>query len=357
LYASLGVRGGKGMRVTDLAAVAVLLVFSVVPSAAPSATSACRNQTSALGVSRVVEVDASGGPRLGQQQYKGPDLLQDGEVALTFDDGPLRPYTQPVLDALAAHCTKATFFIVGRMAVADPEMVKEIARRGHTIGTHTWSHQNLRALLPHRAKDEIELGFSAVRKAVGGPIAPFFRFPYLNDSRGTITYLQQRQIAIFSIDSDAYDYRTQDAKTVHLTIIRQLMEKRKGIILFHDIQPSTARALKTILDDLQARGFRVVHFAPKSPATTLPDYDRQAERALVRNRVVAAANPLALRSSLWPFSASGPRTTTPGIPASVLSPPPRAARRAPARAEPPPPARPQQRGAAEDHWQDRAFGY
>jgi hypothetical protein len=50
------------------------------------------------------------------------------------------------------------------------------------------------------------------------------------------------------------------------------MEKRKGSILFHDIHPSTAWALKKLLDDLQARGFRVVHFAPKAPATTLPDY-------------------------------------------------------------------------------------
>jgi peptidoglycan/xylan/chitin deacetylase (PgdA/CDA1 family) len=132
------------MRVTVLAAVAVFLVFSAAPSAAPTVTNACRNQTSALGISRVVEIDTSDGPRFGHQQYRDLDLLRDGEVALTFDDGPLRPYTQPVLDALVAHCTKATFFIVGRMVVADPEMVKEIARRGHTIGTHTWSHQNFK---------------------------------------------------------------------------------------------------------------------------------------------------------------------------------------------------------------------
>ena len=50
-------------------------------------------------------------------------FLADGEVVLTFDDGPLRAYTVPVLDALAAHCVKATFFLVGRMAVADPELV------------------------------------------------------------------------------------------------------------------------------------------------------------------------------------------------------------------------------------------
>jgi peptidoglycan/xylan/chitin deacetylase (PgdA/CDA1 family) len=344
------------MRVAVLAAV-VLLVLATAPSAAPiTANSACRNQTNALGVSRVIEIDTTDGPRFGHQQYKDLDLLRDSEVALTFDDGPLRPYTQPVLDALATHCTRATFFIVGRMAVADPEMVKEIARRGHTIGTHTWSHQNLRTLLPHRAKEEIELGFSAVRKAVGGPIAPFFRFPYLSDSRSTIAYLQQRGIAIFSIDADAYDYRTQDADTVHLAIIRQLMEKRKGIILFHDIQPSTARALTKLLDDLQARGFRVVHFAPKAPVTTLPDYDLRAEKALVKNRLVAAARPVVLRSSLRPLGPGG-RKTAQAKSAPVLSPLPRAASAAPALAGPLRPTRPQQ-GGAEERWQDRLFrGY
>jgi hypothetical protein len=97
-----------------------------------------------------------------------------------------------------------------------------------------------------------------------------FRFPYLSDSRAMITYLPQPYIGIFSIDADAYDNRTRDGATVHRTIIRLLLEKRRGIILFHDIQPSTAKALKGLLEDIQARGFRVVHFVHKAPATTLP---------------------------------------------------------------------------------------
>lgn len=335
------------MRSSVLAAVAVSLVFAARLSAAPTATIECRNPSTALGVSRVVEIDTSGGPRLGHQQYQDLDLLRDGEIVLTFDDGPLRPYTQPILDALAVHCTKATFFIVGRMAVADPEMVKETARRGHTIGTHTWSHQNLRTTLPRRAGEEIELGFSAVQKAVGGPIAPFFRFPYLSDPRGMIAHLQQRQIGIFSIDIDAYDYRTRNAGTVHQTIIRQLMAKRKGIILFHDIQPSTARALKKILDDLKVRGFRVVHIVSNTPATTLPKYDALAERALARNRIIVASSPLARRSLLW---------SSPARRGSVVMPLTATANAAPAPAEKPRPPPPLSRDATEERWQNRAFG-
>jgi peptidoglycan/xylan/chitin deacetylase (PgdA/CDA1 family) len=339
------------MSATGLAAVAVSAVFTTTVSAADST---CQNSTSALGVSRVVEVDTSGGPRLGHQQSGGLDLLRDGEVALTFDDGPMRPYTRPVLNALAAHCTKATFFIVGRMAVADPELVEEIVRRGHTIGTHTWSHRNLRALLPYRAQEEIELGFSAVRKAAGGPIAPFFRFPYLSASRAMTTYLQKRQIGIFSIDADAYDYRTREAATVHLTVIRQLMERRKGILLFHDIQPSTARALRELLDDLQTRGFRVVHFVPSTAATTLPDYDAVAEKALAKQRIASASNPFAKRSLLWPLPPGGPGSMHAKRGVTSLARP--AASAAPALAAPPSAPRPRQWSPAEERWQDRVFG-
>jgi peptidoglycan/xylan/chitin deacetylase (PgdA/CDA1 family) len=341
--------GGRGMRVTLLAAVA-LVALSAASSATPTAASTCRNQATALGVSRVVEIDTSGGPRLGHVQHKDLDLLRDGEVALTFDDGPLRPYTRPVLDALAVHCTKATFFVVGRMAVADPAMVQEIARRGHTIGTHTWSHRNLPTLLPHRAKEEIELGFSAVQKAAGAPIAPFFRFPYLSESKGMIAHLQQRQMGIFSIDVDSNDYRTQDARTVHRTIIKQLMEKRKGIILFHDIQPSTARALKPLLDDLKARGFRVVHFVPKLPATTLPATDAIVEKELARVRIAAASSPMATRSLLWSRS-PGRTGSAPARHGSALSPAPAGTPAAPTQQSRPLPV-----GAREEGWLERVFG-
>src|SRR6476619_3704261 len=92
-----------------------MLGYAPAPAAAQEACNPCPD---ALGVSRVAEIDTSSGPRFGFQ-YKEQDILADGEVVLTFDDGPLRPYSRPVLEALAAHCTKATFFVVGRMAVAD----------------------------------------------------------------------------------------------------------------------------------------------------------------------------------------------------------------------------------------------
>lgn len=268
---------------------------------AASRTDKCAGRTDVLGVSRVVEINTAGGQQFGQQQYRDNDFLADGEVVLTFDDGPLRPYTVPVLNALDAQCTKATFFIVGRMAVADPELVSETARRGHTIGTHTWSHRNMRTA-GSMAKGEVELAISAVRKAAGQPTAPFFRFPFLADSRAMIAHLGTRDNGIFSIDVDSVDYRTKDPAEVHTTILKQLAQKRKGILLFHDIQPSTAGALAGLLGELKKRGFKVVHMISKTPATTLPEYDALADKELSRKQLAAAKSPLANRAIVWPVS-------------------------------------------------------
>jgi peptidoglycan-N-acetylglucosamine deacetylase len=266
---------------------------------------ACATHSDVLGLSRIVEVDTAGGPMFGRVASGGYDFLKDGEVVLTFDDGPSRTHTGEVLKALDAACTKATFFMVGRMAVADPQMVREVARRGHTVASHTWSHAKLQGLPEDKAKDEIELGFSAVAQALKGPVAPFFRFPYLRPNATAAAYLKRRNIASFTIDVDSRDFRTHDGEAVEKTVMAQLAGRHKGIILFHDIQPSTARALPAILADLKKRGFKVVHMVPKETAKTLPEYDAQAAQ-LIRHRAVAAAQqPLAPRALTWAQSDDG----------------------------------------------------
>lgn len=265
----------------------------------------CATNPDVLGMSRLVEVDATGAPLFGRTHDGGYDFLRDGEVVLTFDDGPLRPYTRAVLKALDTHCTRATFFMVGRMAVADPEMVQEVAGHGHSVGAHTWSHAKLQGLAADKAKDEIELGFSAVAQALRAPIAPFFRFPYLRPTQAAMDYLKARDIASFTIDVDSRDFRTRDGDTVKRTVLAQLAGARKGILLFHDIQPSTAHALAGILDELKKSGFKVVHLVPKKMATTLPEYDARADRLLAQRKVIVAKEPLASRAVTWPQAGSG----------------------------------------------------
>jgi peptidoglycan/xylan/chitin deacetylase (PgdA/CDA1 family) len=293
------------------------------------AGTACPGNDNALGVSRIAEIDTSAAPKFGHQN--GNDhLLADGEVVLTFDDGPVRAYTKAVLEALDAHCTKATFFMVGRMALADPDMVKEVARRGHTIATHTWSHANLQRLAPLRGQAEIELGISAVQQALGAPVAPFFRFPYLRETPATSDHLRNRQIATFAIEVDSRDYRTSSAQVVYDNVLRQLAAARKGIILFHDIHPSSVRALPELLAALKARGYRVVHLQPKQHIATLPEFDEMARQEALRLHVSSAAHPLLRRALTWsagmqPKTAAEQRASV----ARPRSPPPHAASGAP----------------------------
>ena len=138
------------------------------------------------------------------------------------------PIRAPSSRRWTQHCTKATFFMVGRMAVADPEMVREVASRGHTVGAHTWSHAKLQGLAPDKAKDEIELGFSAVARALQGPIAPFFRFPYLRPTAAAMAYLKTRNVASFTIDVDSRDFRTRDGEAVKQTVLAQLAGAPQG---------------------------------------------------------------------------------------------------------------------------------
>ncbi len=269
------------------------------------ATVKCAHRRNVLGVSRVVKIDTSNGPQFGLMQYKMIDFLKDGEVVLTFDDGPLRRKSLAVLNALEAECTKATFFMVGRMAVTDPLMVQEIAKRGHTVGTHTWSHKNVGRLSRSRAKLEIELGISAISAALGRPVTPFFRFPYLGDSRASIAYLKSRNIGIFSIDVDSLDFRTRSGGRMVDRVMSTLKRKGKGILLFHDIQKSTARGIVDLLRRLRRGGYKVVHLVSDTKVGTLKKYDALAQREVARRAKAVARRPLAARSVVWPITSGG----------------------------------------------------
>lgn len=265
----------------------VLLAAAAISALSAAAEAQPCSSPSALGVSRTLDIDTTGGPRFGAQ-YPGHDLLQPGEVVLTFDDGPMRSHTPAVLKALAAHCTRATFFTVGRMALAEPELLRDIALQGHTIGLHTWSHRKLTATSTAKAVEEIELGHSVVEKTLGRRVTPFFRFPYLAASHSMLDYLAKQNIAVMGIDVDSQDFRTRKPDVMAKNVLTQLQARGKGIILFHDIQPSTANGLKTLLDELKKRGFKVVHFTSTKTAETLPEYDQKAEKLIARRQVAGA---------------------------------------------------------------------
>ncbi len=232
----------------------------------------CQNPD-ALGISRTVEVDTTGGPGFGFEHFKQHDFLQPGEVVLTFDDGPWPHNTPAVLAALAANCTKAVFFPIGEHTMWAPEILRQVAAAGHTIGSHTWSHQDLLKKTPQEGKDEIEKGISAVRWALGAPAAPFFRFPALRHPPEMVTYLGERNIAIWSADMDSLDYRIRKPDQVINSVLTKLKKDGKGIVLMHDFQRATAEAAPELLHQLKLAGFRVVFVKPKTAVTTLAAYD------------------------------------------------------------------------------------
>jgi peptidoglycan-N-acetylglucosamine deacetylase len=243
-------------------------------AAAPQPKSACANPD-ALGVSRVVEVDTTGGPGFGFEHFKQLDFLADKEVVLTFDDGPWPVNTPAVLKALADECTKAVFFPIGKHATYHPEILRQVAAAGQTIGSHTWSHPNLNSkkLTEQQAKDEVEKGFSAIKQALGATPSPFFRFPELQHNPATVSYLGTRNVAIFSCDLDSFDYRSSGPDQVVQTVMTKLDKLGKGIILMHDFQKHTAEALPELLRRLKAGGYKVVQMKAKTPLQTLPEYD------------------------------------------------------------------------------------
>jgi peptidoglycan/xylan/chitin deacetylase (PgdA/CDA1 family) len=247
------------------------------PAPAPAPAKMPCSNPDALGIGRVVEIDTTGGPGFGFEHFKQLDFLKDKEVVLTFDDGPWPGNTPAVLKALADECTTGIFFSIGKHATYYPEILKQVAAAGHTVGSHTWSHATLtnKKLTEQQRKDEIEKGISAVKWALGASPAPFFRFPALQHPPEMVTYLGTRNIAMFSCDLDSFDFKARNAQQVIDVTFKKLDKLGKGIILMHDFHKHTAEALPALLRKLKAGGYKVVQMKPKAPVQTIASYDEE----------------------------------------------------------------------------------
>jgi peptidoglycan/xylan/chitin deacetylase (PgdA/CDA1 family) len=251
-----------------------LIVLMLVALATAKARAAdCPGNPNALGTSRVMTIDPRDFPRIGMVQYTRSLPLEDKEVVLTFDDGPLPPYTNRVLDVLAEHCVKANYFLVGRMARGYPDLARRILAQGHTVGTHSENHLLGFDHAPlDTVKNEIEQGIVSVTSVVGKNSAAtsFFRIPGFLRRHEVETYLQSRHMTTWSADLVADDWRHISASEVVRRSIARLDEKGKGILLLHDIQPATALALPELLRELKTKGYRVVHVVPGKGEMSVP---------------------------------------------------------------------------------------
>jgi peptidoglycan/xylan/chitin deacetylase (PgdA/CDA1 family) len=272
---SIRLGSGRPWRNTPLSGImfwasVIWAVFAGPASAATGQTAQCP-RPGTLGTARVLPVDAATTPRVGLKSFPQSLPLADHEVVLTFDDGPWPPTTSRVLAALAKECVHATFFLIGRNAAPYPELVRRIAAEGHTVGTHTWSHPNIKQIKPDRATEEIDHGISAVEmilhgKATTTPTTPFFRFPGFQSTQATLDLMQSRGIVVFGADMWVSDWNKMTPRQELKLAIDRLNAAGKGIILFHDTKTWTAAMLPAFLRYLRDNGYHVVHVVPAETA-------------------------------------------------------------------------------------------
>ena len=300
-----------GVRATHFA---VLMLGLASGLAAPAMAANCP-RPDALGTSRTLVVDAKEHPLIGSMQYRETLPLNDREVVLTFDDGPLPKYSYQILEILAAECVKATFFLVGRQAQANPVGVRKVLAAGHTVATHSLSHPSGMHRLPlDRARTEIDDGIASVTAALGdksAAVSPFFRIPGLARNDGIEEHTRSKGLQIWSADFPADDWRPVSSKRVHGLAMQRLAAKGKGILLLHDIQPRTVAALPKILQDLKAGGYRIVHVVPATPENPATPTDPQQWRLHPTSELVA--------TSRWPKIPSFAFTQHESLPAPLLT--------------------------------------
>jgi peptidoglycan-N-acetylglucosamine deacetylase len=227
----------------------------------------CPGNPNAIGTSRVISIDPTEHTRLGSMQYAETLPLADKEIVLTFDDGPLPPYTDRILDILASECVKATYFIVGRMARAYPDALRRVYAQGHTIGTHSQNHPMIFDRMPiESVQSEVEQGIASTATVLGNrnSVAPFFRIPGLSRSLLVESYLRERGLVTWSVDFFVADWTRIQPSEVVRSALSRIEAKGKGILLLHDIHPVTVLALPSLLKELKARGYRIVHVVPTS---------------------------------------------------------------------------------------------
>lgn len=245
---------------------AFFCLLTVVSANVPAFAMQCPGNPDALGTSRVLAISPDEFSHIGSMQYKQKLPLNDHEVVITFDDSPLPPYTDIILNILASQCVKANYFLIGQMAHTYPYLVRRIYNAGHTVGTHTLDHPLVLKRLPRpQVEHEVDGGIAAVQAAIGDPkaVAPFFRIPSLARSDAVDSFLASRSLVTWSVDVVADDwFRRITPQQIVQRAIQRLDAKGRGILLLHDIHPATALALPSLLKELKEHGYQVVHVVP-----------------------------------------------------------------------------------------------
>ena len=249
--------------------IALALGFALAAGLVPLAAAAepCPGHSQALGTERVLHIDAKSTPRVGRKHFPSTLPLRPKELVLTFDDGPWPGTTPKVLDALKAECVRATFFLLGRNAEANPALARRALAEGHSVGHHTYGHPLLNHMPIDKAEAEINHGIEEDEYAVYGqrrthPAVPFFRFPGFASSPALLDRVNARGLVVFGADVWASDWDPMGPDQQLRLILARIDQAGRGIVLFHDTKTQTAQMLPAFLRELKRRGYRIVHVVP-----------------------------------------------------------------------------------------------
>jgi peptidoglycan-N-acetylglucosamine deacetylase len=186
---------------------------------------------------------------------RSQDMVGPGCVALTYDDGPAAGITPRLLDVLGESDTKATFFVVGECALAHPEIVRRMADDGHSVGTHSMHHLDLRRASVATARAELNEARCAVEDIVGRPV-PLFRPPHgrLSSRSALLVRGERWQTRLWT--TDGYDWKP--AATSQSVLENASRVQDRGIVLLHDTYEPTLEASRLLVERLRARGLKLI---------------------------------------------------------------------------------------------------
>lgn len=172
-------------------------------------------------------------------------------VALTFDDGP-GPHTDKLLGYLAKYRARATFFVVGQNTAMSGAVVRRTAQAGHEIGGHSWSHRDLTKLTAAQIEDDLRRTERAIQAAAG--VTPKIVRPPYGAINSTVRKATKQPMIMWSVDTE--DWRYRNSSRVARVAVNSV--KPGGIILFHDIHPTSVEAIPRVLKTLSERGYHFV---------------------------------------------------------------------------------------------------
>lgn len=200
-------------------------------------------------------------------------------VALTFDDGPSATGTERILRVLEKQDVRATFFMVGTLAKARPDLARRVVAAGHDVGTHTYSHKRLASLRFAQARREIVMGRRAVESVTGRP-TPLVRPPYgaLNDASWRA--VRDAQAIAVLWDVDPRDWTKPGSRRIADHVISHV--RPGSVVLLHDgggDRLQTARSLSRIIRELRKRGYVFVTLTELSEAKAAAKKARSKETA------------------------------------------------------------------------------